>query len=95
MPYQSIGKLLAYFEQSPTLQGTAFYIGTNLLLTVAHNIYNKKNQMAIKVIFYPAQRKDQSLAIKAKNWRKLEGYKVNQNLIGSIFGPNIYDWALI
>ena len=93
MPYQSIGKLLAYFEDSPTLQGTAFYIGTNLLLAVAHNIYNQKNLMAIKVDFYPAQKIVQGVVIKAKKWRKLEGY--NQNSIGSNCGSNIYNWALI
>ncbi len=57
MPYKAIGKLLSYFEgYKYPVQGTAFYIGTNLLLTVAHNIYNQQNKLAITVDFYPAQK---------------------------------------
>jgi V8-like Glu-specific endopeptidase len=62
MPYQAIGKLLTYFKNGNRKQGTAFYIGTNLLLTVAHNICDDVDQAknyVVKVDFYPAQRNGQ------------------------------------
>ncbi len=41
-PYKAIGKLVAYFETTYQV-GTAFFIGENVLLTVAHVIYKHPN----------------------------------------------------
>ena len=67
-PSSAIGKLVSFlpkqkivdkttnreFEDRIKLNGTAFFIGNNLLATVAHNVYSRQyNVQAEEVIFYP------------------------------------------
>lgn len=48
--HQRIGALLSYFSNSMKLtKGTAFLISSDLLLTSAHNLYDKKSDTQIAI----------------------------------------------
>lgn len=90
-PYNCIGVLKSNFYKMP-VYGTAFLIAPDLVLTVAHNIYNRKDRVEhTNLVFYPgANGQLDNTGFKVEAYRYHEQFKSAPGL-----EEKNYDYALL
>ena len=91
-PHRCVGVIYAEHGKE-MLIGTGFLLASNLVLTVAHNLYSRKSKSYLtNLVFYPgvSSEHNQKNGLKAIEWRLPQEYISSEGQ-----DPIKYDYALL
>ena len=89
LQYRNIGALRLSNTKCAPCGGTGLLVSPNLVLTVAHNIFNRGSKQINKIIFYPGQ---------CEELVEANAYEVEDFFFPGAFttrNSNFYDYALL